>query len=48
MAHPQFYDIGNIEKISQLSADLVNIGAALVLAEKDWLAAEEALYALET
>jgi len=48
MAHPQFYDIGNTEKISQLSADLVNIGAALVLAEKDWLAAEEALYALET
>ena len=48
MAHPKFYDSGNAEKISQLSVGLVNVDAALVIAEKDWLAAEEALYALET
>ena len=48
MAQPQFYDSGNAEKISQLSAYLANVEAALVIAEKDWLAAEEAFDAVPT
>ena len=48
MAQPQFYNNGNAEKISQLSVRLANVDAALVIAEKDWVAAEEAFDALST
>ena len=48
MAQPQFYDSGNAEKISQFSARLAKIESALVTAEKEWLAAEEAFDAVPT
>ena len=48
MAQPQFYDSGNAEKISQFSARLAKVESALVTAEKEWLAAEEAFDAVPT
>ena len=43
MAKPGFYDRENSQKISEFSIKLAKIEAAIIEAEQEWLAAEEAL-----